>query len=89
MSCSRRRGAARFCHALIYRDQRGLPCSAHRTVDGWHRDYDLARLGAAPMLPNPVTEAGATAARALLAARPRPDEPPPGAPPGGDPELPF
>jgi hypothetical protein len=76
------------CRALIYRDQRGLPCDKHRTIIGWRHAYDQARSGAATLLPNPVTEAGAADARAQLAARPRPPAPetPPGNPPG---EYPF
>jgi hypothetical protein len=76
------------CRALIYRDQRGLPCDKHRTIIGWRHAYDQARSGAATLLPNPVTEAGAADARAQLAARPRPPAPetPPDDPPG---EYPF
>jgi hypothetical protein len=59
------------CHALIYRDQRGLPCSVHRTVTGWQRAYDAAQV-TLPLV-NPVTEAGAKIAREALASRPRPE----------------
>src|SRR5580693_1540490 len=60
------------CHALIYRDQRGLPCDKHRTIIGWRHSYDAALAPAEPLLPNPVTEAGANDARSRLATRPRP-----------------
>ena len=64
------------CHALIYRDQRGLPCDKHRTVTGWHREHDEAQAGHQDQLiPDEGAEAGAKAARAQLAARPRPDAP--------------
>jgi hypothetical protein len=64
------------CHALIYRDQRGLPCSKHRTVAGWHREFDQAQAGRQdPLMPDPGTETGAKAARTQLAARPRPAAP--------------
>jgi len=63
------------CHALIYRTERGLPCDKHRTIIGWRAAYDAARSGAEPLLPNPVTEAGATTARGLLAGRPRAADP--------------
>jgi hypothetical protein len=77
------------CHALVYRDQRGLPCSVHRTVTSWHREYDAAQSGAEPLpLQNPVTEAGASQARTALAARPRPEPPPEPDPPTAAPAPP-
>jgi hypothetical protein len=62
------------CRALIYRDQRGLPCDRHRTIIGWRHAYDAARSDALP-LASPVTEAGAKDARGQLAARPLPGWP--------------
>ena len=59
------------CHALIYRIDRDMPCGRHRTVAGWQRDYDQARAGQVPLMPSPVTEAGAKDARTALAGRPR------------------
>jgi hypothetical protein len=64
------------CRALIYRDQRGLPCDQHRTVTGWRADYDEARSGQEALLPNPTTEAGSQAARTLLAERQAPEPEP-------------
>jgi hypothetical protein len=66
------------CRALIFRTERGLPCGVHRTVAATHREYDEAQSGAVPLLPNPVTDAGAKSARAQLAEREgQADEPDP------------
>jgi hypothetical protein len=82
------------CHALIYITERGVPCSKHRTVEGWQRDYDAAAAGVEPLLPNPVTETGAKDARTQLATRPRPEPEPADPPeaeedPAGEDDYPF
>jgi hypothetical protein len=65
-----------ICRALIYRDQRGMPCDKHRTVIGWRHAYDAAQSGADTLMPNATTETGAKSARTLLAHRPRPEAEP-------------